>query len=117
MDYIYKVVFHLDDEEKGKNALNNAKNLLDDIEIGNKKLEIEILSNSTGIKTFKKNNNNQKEQIQELQSMGVKIAICNNTIKGLNLEKKDFVEGVNIVPSGVGELTKKQSEGWAYIKV
>lgn len=116
MDYIYKVVFHLDDEKKGKNALNNAKNLLEDIEIGNKKLEIEILSNSTGIKTFKKNND-QEEQIKELQNMGVKIAICNNTIKSLNLGKESFIEGVNIVPSGVGELTKKQSEGWAYIKV
>ena len=54
--------------------------------------------------------------LRELQNKGVTLVACNKTMESQKLEPEDLLEGVKVVPSGVGELVKKQSEGWIYIR-
>jgi intracellular sulfur oxidation DsrE/DsrF family protein len=55
--------------------------------------------------------------IEEIQARGVRFEVCANTIKALELEPKQLIEGLDIVPSGVAEIARLQfHEGYAYIK-
>lgn len=114
---VYKTIFHLDDEEKAQKLFNNVKNLLKDMEEAEEELMVEILANSRAIQIFRKNMKENKEAINNLLDNGVKIALCQNSLNGQSLTAKDMVNGAVIVRSGVGELTRKQADGWSYIKV
>ena len=46
----------------------------------------------------------------------VSIAVCANSLHQLNLDMKLLYDFCIVVPSGVGELVKKQFNGYAYIK-
>ncbi|MCD2203935.1 DsrE family protein [Halobacterium sp. KA-6] len=58
----------------------------------------------------------QREQIMDLIDRGVTVKQCSNTIEGTDISEDDLIEGVELVSSGVGELTRLQNEGYAYIK-
>lgn len=113
---MYKVVFHVDDEKRVEDALRNIKNLFKDIEETKEEVKVELLANSSGVKPFKKDNKENLDSIDDLLNKDFTIALCNNTLTSLKLRKEDFLEKAIIVRSGVGELTRKQNEGWAYIK-
>ncbi len=54
--------------------------------------------------------------IGDLANQGVQFKACNNTMTFLNIPKERLVLEATIVPAGVYELVKLQSEGWYYIK-
>ena len=54
--------------------------------------------------------------IGDLANQGVQFRACNNTMTFLNIPKERLVLEATIVPAGVYELVKLQSEGWYYIK-
>lgn len=113
---MYKAIFHLDDEARVGIAYRGIMNLLHDMETEGEKVDVELLANSTGVKPFMKEREENKEAISLMLEKGVSIAICNNTLRTLYLTKEDFVDEAIVVKSGVGELTRKQNAGWAYIK-
>lgn len=110
---MYRVLFHLNDEVRAEDTLNNIDNLLQDIE-GD--IEVMLVVHSKGVYPFKKNRNADRDKIEKLIKKGVRISVCNNTLDGLNLKKDDFIDGIEVVSSSVGELVRRQKEGWQYIK-
>jgi uncharacterized protein len=48
---------------------------------------------------------------------GVKLVLCENTMKRTKLEKADLLPYAGTVTSAIGELVKKQTDGWAYLKL
>jgi uncharacterized protein len=110
---LYKVLFHLNDEGKAEDTLRNIENLLKDIK---EDIEVELVIHSKGVYPFKRNKNINREKIDMLIDKGVNISVCQNTLESLNLEKEDFVPGIQVVSSGVSEIIRKQQEGWLYIK-
>lgn len=113
---MYKTIFHLDDEENITKVIGNINNLFKDMEEAGDEVEIEILANSNGVKAFKRDKEENKEDLAHLLEKGTEIMICNNTLNKLELSKEDLIDGIHVVTSGVGELTRKQNEGWAFIK-
>ncbi|MEN6329276.1 MAG: DsrE family protein [Methanobacteriaceae archaeon] len=99
------------DEYRFNLILSNLTNLLAEI----KEVEIELVANAQGIKLLQKDNA-YEERIVQLQNKGVTLVACNKTLQSLQLKPEDLLEGVKVVPSGVGELVKKQKEGWIYIR-
>jgi hypothetical protein len=55
-------------------------------------------------------------RIRHLAKQGVKFLVCANLLKHLEIPTDELAPGVEIVPAGVSELVKKQSDGWAYIR-
>jgi intracellular sulfur oxidation DsrE/DsrF family protein len=47
---------------------------------------------------------------------GVKLALCEITRAAVKLDKDKIMSGVELVPSGVVEVAKLQSEGFSYLK-
>ncbi|OYV42265.1 MAG: hypothetical protein B7X10_06775 [Burkholderiales bacterium 21-58-4] len=51
----------------------------------------------------------------KLKEHGVILAQCANTLRELHVDRKDLYPFITIVPAGVGEITLRQAQGWAYI--
>lgn len=111
---MYKVIFHVDEINKAALALNNIKNLITDL--GNENLQVELLVNSEGVNMLLKAALDYNDKIQELHTRSVVFSACANSMKGLNISKEQLYDFAQVVPSGVGELVKKQADGFAYIK-
>ena len=110
----YKVIFHIDEIRKSKLVLGNIANLIKDL--GEDNLEIELLANSEAVKLMVTASNEFSEQLNSLKLKNVTIAACDNSLHQMNLDKKLLFDFCIVVPSGVGELVKKQANGYAYIK-
>lgn len=111
---MYKVLFHLNEEGKAEGVFNNIKNLM--VDVGEENLEVELIVHSKGVYSFKKDKNAYNKEVMNLLKKGIKIAICTNTIDNLHLKLEDLMPGVELVPSAVGEIVRKEKEGWIYIK-
>jgi intracellular sulfur oxidation DsrE/DsrF family protein len=112
----YRVLFHLDEGSafRLKLALSNIQNLF--TILGEKEVEIECIVNGAGVKLFQLPKDANHEGIEALVKRGVRFLICQNSLNVYHLTKDAMLDVVGFVPSGVGELVKKQAEGWAYIK-
>lgn len=94
-------------------ALNNAKNVQQ--ELGAKNVDVEIVVYGPGIGMLKFDSA-VANRIDEAVEAGVKVVACENTMKAQKLSKDDMLASVGFVPAGVVELMKKQKEGYAYIR-
>ncbi len=111
----YGAIFQLDHGGRKiiKKTLNNIKNLLEDSRLKGH-VTVELIANSRGFDVYTKGNGFEKE-LKMLQRRGVILAQCRNTLRELHIDRKDLYPFITIVPSGVGEITIREAEGWAYI--
>ena len=127
-----KVVYHInyDDPKAQAGALRNIQNHIN--AVGAENLDFKVVMHGKGLsllltpdavgKTKLKHGNATDEQqakIAGLKDQGVDFAVCANTLKGkkINAENDLYdVEGGDIVPSGVAELSRLQQMGYTYIK-
>lgn len=111
----YGVIFQLDAGGNGaiKKTLNNIENLLGDPRLKGK-VRIELIANSKGFDVYVKNNGFE-QKLRHLQEQGVMLAQCANTLRELHVDRKDLYPFISVVPSGMGEITLRESQGWAYI--
>lgn len=112
----YGVIFHIDggDEATIKKTLNNVENLLHDPRFKGRTLHVELLANSKGFAVYVKHNGFEK-RLKDLQEHGVQLSQCANTLRELHVDRKNLYSFISIVPSGMGEITIREAEGWAYI--
>jgi len=111
----YGAIFQLDSggDHAIKKTLNNIENLIKDPRVKGH-IHVELLANSKGYDVYVKNNGFEKKLMQ-LQKDGVILAQCSNTLREKHIDRKDLYSFITMVPSGVGEITLRESEGWAYI--
>lgn len=58
-----------------------------------------------------------QQAVEDLQLQGVTFRVCEITLRERNLQRSQFLAGLEFVPSGVAELARLQArEGYAYIK-
>ena len=112
----YKVIFHIDEMSKWQVLLGNVSNLLNGI--ADTKLHVIVLANSEAVKSYETNQGFDAviHTMESLNKEGVKFVACNNALMAYKMEKDDLIPFVDIVPAGIVELVKKQSEGYIYIK-
>jgi intracellular sulfur oxidation DsrE/DsrF family protein len=110
-----RVVFQVsdDDAKKWNLALNNVKNIQQ--ELGAANVDIEVVAYGPGIGMLKFESS-VAERVDEAIKSGVKIVACENTMKAQKLGKSDMMSTIAYVPAGVIEIIKKQNEGYAYIR-
>jgi uncharacterized protein len=110
-----RVVFQVSDNDASKwnLALNNAKNVQQ--ELGADKVEIEIVAYGPGIGMLKADAVTNT-RVMEATKSGIKVVACENTMTVQKLTKADMNPVISYVPAGVVELMRLHSEGWAYIR-
>jgi intracellular sulfur oxidation DsrE/DsrF family protein len=117
---IHKVVFEvaIDGAEKWLGALRNVENVQK--ALGAKTTRIEVVAHGKGIgmllaKTADANPE-MKATLEKLHADGVVFAVCENTMKKMQITKDQLVLLATTVDSGVSEVIRKQEAGYAYIK-
>jgi len=111
-----KAVFQVSDADpqKWNLALNNAKNVQDDLG-GSDAVDLEIVVYGPGIGMLKADSPVAK-RIADALASGVKVVACENTMRAQKLVYADMLPSIGYVPAGVVELMKKQQQGYAYIR-
>ena len=94
-------------------ALNNVKNLQEDL--GADKVTIEIVAYGPGIGMLKFDSA-VNSRISEAIKSGVAVQACENTMRNQKLVRADMHPSVTYVPAGVVQIIKRQQEGWAYLR-
>ena len=94
-------------------ALNNAKNVQQ--ELGAGKVDIEIVAYGPGIGMLKAEAPIANRITEAVQS-GIKVVACENTMTTQKLTKADMHAAIGYAPSGVVEIMKRQGERWAYVR-
>ena len=101
------------DPAKWALALNNAKNVQQ--ELGAGKVDIEIVAYGPGIGMLKAEAP-VANRISEATQAGIKVVACENTMTTQKLTKADMHAAIGYAPSGVVEIMSRQSEGYAYVR-
>lgn len=116
-DDAIKTVYHLPDDKLATLAMNNVNNHL----TADPGVRIVVVALSTGVRAFTfgaqdAGGRPYAEWVDQLTAKGVEFRICQNSMNALKLTKKDLIDKVQIVPSGVAEIARLQArEGYVYI--
>jgi intracellular sulfur oxidation DsrE/DsrF family protein len=102
-----------DDAKKWNLALNNARNMQDDLNAD--AIDLEIVVYGPGIGMLKADSPVAKRVADALKA-GVQVVACENTMRNQKLVRSDMLPGIGYVDAGVVEIMKKQQQGWAYIR-
>jgi uncharacterized protein len=110
-----RVIFQVSDNDPAKwnLALNNARNVQQDL--GADKVEIEIVAYGPGLNMLKLESA-AAPRLAAAQDANVKLLACENTMRNTKVTKGDMYGGIAYVQAGVTHLMKRQQEGWAYIR-
>ena len=116
MTATYRVLFHLPDEapERHAQVLRNVENLLKDFAPG--EVEVEIVANAGGLMAFSAEQSTVQAHVARLAERGVDLAACSNGLGACNLTPDQLLPNVRVVSSGVGEIVRKQADGWLYLR-
>lgn len=108
------VLVHLDEAAPDKHAsvLVNISNLLN--ELGDE-THVELVVHGPGLLAVIAVAPHSAK-VGELLSRGVTVTACANTMRAMNISIDDLIDGVQVVPSGVAELVRRQRQGWAYLR-
>jgi intracellular sulfur oxidation DsrE/DsrF family protein len=108
------VVVHLDEDGDAKHqaVLRNIGNLVTDL---GDQTTVELVAHGPGIGLCLADSP-ESEGLQELIGRGVVVAVCENTLEMKGIGADRLAAGVVTVPSGIGELVRKQQHGWAYVR-
>lgn len=109
-----KTVFHLPDGEEtyGTRVFRNVANLLADNTID---ATAAVVVNEEGIDHVL-TDAPTADRARQLLDDGVEICVCQNTLEGSEHAVIDLLDGVRLVSSAMAELTRKQDDGYAYIR-
>lgn len=110
----YKAVWDLSSSDTTTQAavfrqMNNVRAEMPDV-------ELEVVFHGKGIYTVMKDSIQFRSRIKIAKEMGVKMVVCNNSMKRLKVDPSELTAEVGVVPSAMVELIKKQAAGWSYIK-
>lgn len=93
-------------------ALNYIENLRD--LYGADKVEIELVALGHGLGVLKLEST-QGPRVAAALKLGVHISACQTTMTRQKLTPADMLPDIGYVPAGLGQIIKRQREGWAYI--
>jgi intracellular sulfur oxidation DsrE/DsrF family protein len=111
----YKVVIQVSDNDPGKwrLALNNARNVQQDL--GKDNVQIEIVAYGPGLAMLKAESK-VADRLAAALDGNIGLLACENTMTNTKTSRAEMYAGISYVKAGVTHIMKRQSEGWAYIR-
>lgn len=112
-----KVVYHVNDASVARMAMNNVNNHLN----AAPNAKIVVVTHGKGIDFLLNDAKDDKGEfapaVAALKAKGVDFRVCRNTLKARKLNDDAVIMEAKVVPSGVAEIGKLQSqEGYVYLK-
>ncbi|KWT84117.1 MAG: DsrE family protein [Nitrospirota bacterium] len=113
-----KVLFHVNEMEKWDTALGNITNLIKDVGRGG--AEIKVVANGPSVAAY--SDSSRLEVMKALADDGALFMACRNSLRKMCagtdtcLTEAALPPFIKIVPAGITEIVRSQSEGFAYVK-
>lgn len=101
------------DPAKWSLALNNARNVQQDLGAAN--VQIEIVAYGPGLAMLKAESK-VADRLAGALDANVGLIACENTMTNTKVNRADMYGGIAYVKAGVTHIMKRQQEGWAYIR-
>jgi intracellular sulfur oxidation DsrE/DsrF family protein len=110
-----RVIFQVSDNDPAKwgLALNNARNVQEDL--GKDNVQIEVIAYGPGLEMLKAESK-VADRLAGALDENVGLIACENTMTNTKATKDDMYSGIAYVKAGVTHLMRRQREGWAYIR-
>ncbi len=93
-------------------ALNYIENLRE--LYGADKVEVELVALGLGLGVLKLDST-QGPRVADGLKLGVHFSACETTMRRQKLTRDDMLPHIGFVPAGLGQIVRRQREGWAYI--
>lgn len=77
---------------------------------------IEVVAHGPGLDFLTKGKTTQQEKISHFKKMGIIFIACENTMMERKIPKESIIAEAAFVRMGIGEIVRKQEQGWSYIK-
>ena len=120
----WKVLLHVtsDDPYRLNVLLNETENILREYQDKHQKVAIQILANGKGLNLLRDDKSPYAKRIAKLQSDydNLVFMACAKAIARVQQrtgKSVPLLPDTRIAPSAVGEVLKRQREGWTYIKI
>ena len=113
----HRVVLDLtaDSPEKWDGALRNAENVRK--AFGPEQVEVQLVVHGKAYPLLQKTNTEMEARLRGLAEGGMRLSLCQNTMKRFNVTRESLFPFVDTVDAAMAELVRKQEAGWAYVKV
>ena len=111
------VIYHINEPEKWEFVISNVKTMLMYGKEHHETFHMEIVANADAVNCLCRRNDEYQAAMEKLSEDGILIMACHNSLIKRGINSNELYSFVDVVASGVVELTKKQTEGFAYIKV
>lgn len=123
-----KVVVHVSmdgDEKKYMGILGNVSNYIKALDATGKKAEAIIVMNGDGVNLLRQAKEVEMNadaklpgKITELKEKGVKFDVCYNTLAGRKIKFEELYDAKpeDVIPSGVAEVGRLESQGYRLLK-
>jgi len=110
-----RVVIQVSDNDPAKwsLALNNAKNVQQDL--GKDNVQVEIVAYGPGLGMLKAESK-VADRLAGALDASVGLIACENTMTNTKVKRSEMYDGIAYVKAGVTHIMKRQQEGWAYIR-
>jgi intracellular sulfur oxidation DsrE/DsrF family protein len=110
-----RVIFQVSDNDprKWNLALNNIRNVQEDLGKGN--VEIELVAYGPGLPMLTLESE-VSNRIADALAQGVNVVACENTMFNTKVKREDMLPNIGYVKAGVVELMVKQQQGYSYIR-
>lgn len=101
------------DPKTWNQALNVVRNIQE--EYGKDKVDVELVvfGNGAGLLQF---DSPLANRIEDTLASGASVYMCENTMRGRKLTRKDMLPKIGYVKAGVIEIIEKQKQGWAVVR-
>jgi intracellular sulfur oxidation DsrE/DsrF family protein len=108
-----QTVFHHARREQAEAILANVRNLLDDDSVDVERAA--LVANADAVHTLTADAQ-WAGTVQDLAEDGVRFVACANSMRSRDIDESRLAADVETAPAGVGELTRLQDAGYAYVK-
>ena len=101
------------DPKTWNQALNVVRNVQE--AYGKDKVDVEVVvfGNGVGLVQF---DSPLANRIEDTLAAGANVYMCENTMQGRKLSRKDMLPKIGYVKAGVIEIIEKQQQGWAVVR-
>ena len=120
----WQVMLHVsnNDPRRFDVLLSETEYLLESHKNNNQPIKIELLANGKGINLLKAGASSQAKKLNMLTEKynNLMLSVCGKTLQRLQQDtgnKITLLPKTNIVRSAINQVTKRQKEGWSYIRI
>lgn len=93
---------------------SSIANILKEYQTGT--IEIAVVCYYHGLKVLRKDEENIRKRVESLMMLDVEFIACDNTMQSKKWERKDMLDNITYVQSGLTEVLERVTAGWINIR-